>query len=348
MLITRLACCAVFLLAVGCTSSTPQRVVLYCAQDRDFAEVVLGNFTTQTKLEVAPKFDTEADKSVGLFNELAREKDRPRCDVFWNNEILNTIRLQRMGMLEPYDSPAAAAFPAFARASDRTWTAFAARARVLIVNTDLVSEAERPKSLLDLTEPKWKGKVAIAKPLFGTTATQAACLFEVMGSEKAKKFYTDLRANGVQVVPGNKQVAEAVAKGRVAMGLTDTDDAMIELEARRPVALVYTDRDGHPDFPRMGNLYIPNTLMIIKGSPNPEGARKLVDYLLNAEVEKRLAETAGWQIPMNPKVTANLPAAIERPRGAGGTVKPMEPDFSRAADLWDEVQNFLRNEFARD
>lgn len=336
------------LLAIGCQRSAAQRVVLYCAQDREFAERILGDFSRQGGPTVAPKYDTEADKSVGLFNELAREKNRPRCDVFWNNEILNTIRLQRMGLLEPYDSPAAIPYPAFARSADRTWTAFAARARVLIVNTGLVSDAERPKSLLDLTGPKWKGKVAIAKPLFGTTATQAACLFEVIGKERAKAFYAGLHENGVHVVPGNKQVAEAVARGRVPLGLTDTDDAIIELEAGRPVTLVYPDRDGHPEFPRLGTLFIPNTLMLIRGSPNLEGGRKLIDFLLSSEVEKRLAESSSRQIPLNPTVAADLPSVIERPRGGGGTVKPMEPDFSRAADLWDEVQAFLRNEFARD
>ena len=82
---------------------------------------------------------------------------------------------------------------------------------MLIVNTNLVPEADRPKSLLDLTDPKWKGKVAIAKPQFGTTATQAACLFEVLGPDAARAFYRGLKANDVQIVPGNKQAAEAVA-----------------------------------------------------------------------------------------------------------------------------------------
>ena len=86
-------------------------MVLYCAQDREFAESVLAEFTQQTKIDVTPKHDTEADKSVSLYEELIREKDRPRCDVHWNNEILATIRLQKQGLLEPYRSPGASAFP---------------------------------------------------------------------------------------------------------------------------------------------------------------------------------------------------------------------------------------------
>src|SRR5262249_19500090 len=111
----------------GCPKTEP-RLVLYCAQDKEFAEDILNTFTQRTGLAVAPKFDTESTKSVSLYWELVQDKQRPRCDVFWNNEILATIRLQQQGMLEPYDSPAAREYPAAARAGDNTWHAFATRA----------------------------------------------------------------------------------------------------------------------------------------------------------------------------------------------------------------------------
>ena len=93
-------CCAaatVGLTALGGCQDDSKRVVLYCAQDKEFAEGVLGQFRDRTGLEAVPKFDTEADKSVSLVVELENEKERPRCDVFWNNEIVSTIRLRRQG-----------------------------------------------------------------------------------------------------------------------------------------------------------------------------------------------------------------------------------------------------------
>src|SRR5262245_48325351 len=93
----------------GCRSR--RRVVLYCSQDRDFAVPALEQFTRGSGVEVSPKFDSEANKSVGLYEEIVAEGDHPRCDVFWNNEILNTLRLQKQGLLEPYDSPAARPYP---------------------------------------------------------------------------------------------------------------------------------------------------------------------------------------------------------------------------------------------
>jgi iron(III) transport system substrate-binding protein len=327
----------------GCRGEAEKRVVVYCAQDEEFAEGVFHDFQAESGQAIAPKFDTEANKSVSLAAELEREAERPRCDVHWNNEILATIRLARRGVYEPYESPNAAAFPDWTKAKDHTWQAFAARARVLIVNTKLVPEADRPKSLLDLTNPKWKGKLAMAKPQFGTTATQAACLFEVLGPDSAKAFYRGLKANDVRIVPGNKQAAESVSSGDFAIGLTDTDDALEELNAGKPVAIVFPDAAGHPAHPRLGVLYIPNTLAIVKGCPNAVGARRLVDYLLRPETEAKLASGGGFQIPLNPNVRAELPAALVPP----SKVKTMAVDWDRAADLWDESQAFLRDEFAR-
>lgn len=348
MLITRR--CALGLLAglavAGCGKSKP-RVVLYCAQDRDFAVGVLKDFTDETGLDVTPKFDTEANKSVGLFNEIVAEKGRPRCDVFWNNEILNTLRLQQQGLLEPYVSPAAEPYPDWTKGKDGAWQAFAGRTRVLIVNTKLLAEKDHPKSLLDLTQPGYKGKVVMAKPQFGTTATQAACLFEVLGEEKAKEFFTSLKANEVHLAPGNKQVAEWVGRGQTptgkpaAIGTTDTDDALDEVRAGREVAIIFPDSAG-AEGSRLGTLFIPNTLMLIKGAPNPDGARKLIDFLLGPDVEQKLAEGPGAQIPLNPQVRTKLPAAIE----AGRKAKAMQVDWLAAAELWDKSQAFLTKEFA--
>jgi iron(III) transport system substrate-binding protein len=334
------------LIPFGCTGSAP-RIVLYSAQDREFAEAILKDFHEKTGITVTPEFDTESNKSVSLYEKLRQDAKRPRCDVFWNNEILLSILLKRQGMLESYASPAAAAYPASCRAADDTWHAFAARARILIVNTRLVPENERPSSLLDLTDPRWRDRVVMAKPQFGTSATQAACLFEVLGREKAKEYYLKLKENHVQIAPGNKQVAEWVGQGRtpagqpVAVGVTDTDDAMEELDAKHDVVIIFPDR-VKPAEGRMGTLFIPNTLTILKGSPNPEGAKRLVDYLLSAEIEKRLAESNSHQIPLNPEVKAKLPPEIETP----ATAHAMEVDLEKAADLLDEVRGFLIKEFA--
>jgi iron(III) transport system substrate-binding protein len=331
------------LLFSGCRGKP--RVVLYCAQDREFAEAILDDFSREHGIDAVPKFDSEANKSVSLYEEIVAEKGHPRCDVFWNNEILGTIRLQSQELLQPYDSPSASPYPSWAKAKDHTWYAFASRARILIVNTKLVAEKDRPSKLTDLTKPRWRGKLVMAKPQFGTTATHAACLFAALGDERAKAFYRELKSNDIHFAPGNKQVAEWVAQGRTptgqpaAVGMTDTDDAIDEVKAGRAVAIIFPDRDADPASP-WGTLFIPNTLCIPRGCPNLAAARKLVDYLLSADVEKRLAEGPSAQLPLNPQVKAKLPPQIETP----ATVKAMAMDWGKAAEKMDDARAFLTKE----
>jgi len=330
----------ILLLLPGCRRDPSTRVVVYCAHDREFAEDILTAFEKDSGLKVDVRWDTEANKSIQLYEDLIREASNPRCDVHWNNEILATIRLQQKGLLQSYASPLAEPFPPQFKCKENKWTAFAARARVLIVNTEKMKKDDYPKGLWDLTEPRFQGRIAMAKPLFGTTATHAACLFQAWGKGKASDFYRKLNANGVELVAGNKQVAVGVGAGQYAVGITDTDDALAELAQGRPVRMIFPDADAPGDSDR-GVLFIPNTVAMIHNCPNPEGARKLIDYLLSPEVEVKLANSKSGQIPLNPNVKIDAIKHLDELKQA----RPMPVDFAKAADVWQESQEFLMKEF---
>ncbi|MBA2113389.1 putative binding protein component of ABC iron transporter [Planctomycetes bacterium FF15] len=319
------------LTATACRPAAQQEVVVYTALDQEFSESHFDTFHKQTGVEVVAKYDTEANKTVGLTEALLAEKDRPRCDVFWNNEILNTLRLQKAGLLAAYQPKHQDQYPASFRSANGFWFGFAARARILLVNTDLLAEGKRPTSVFDLADEKWKDQGGYAKPMFGTTATHAAVLFAELGEDRAKEFFTQLQSYA-KMLPGNKQVAQAVSRGEIAFGLTDTDDAMVEIQSGRPVTIVYPDQadDG------LGTLFIPNTLAIIQGGPNPEAARQLVDTLLSAEVETTLARGPSAQIPLNTQL--DIPLQVESPK----TIRAMEVDWEASVDQWDNAAEFLR------
>lgn len=324
-------------LTLGCTGKEQPQVVVYAALDREFSEPVLNDFQQQAEVEVLAKYDVESTKTVGLVTALIQEQNRPRCDVFWNNEILHTLRLEKLGLLQPFDFPGSERWPAEFRSARGTWYGMAARARVIIVNTELVKAEDRPRSIKDLAEPRWKDRCGLAKPLFGTTATHAAVLFAAWGDDEAKAFFGKVRDNA-QVLSGNKQVALAVASGQLAWGFTDTDDAIIEKEQGRPVEIIFPDQEDNG----LGVLMIPNTVVLIKGAPHGEPAQQLVRYLYDPanKVEERLATGPSAQFPLHPDVSI-------QPRVAGQQkLKPMQVDFAAAAEKWDSAAEFLKETFA--
>ncbi len=277
----------------GCWARSERELVVYVALDAEFSRPVLDRFQVETGIKVLAKYDVESTKTVGLTNEIIAESDRPRCDVFWNNEILNTLRLAQRGLLMKSAASQRERYPRWVRPDDATWTGFAARARVLLVNTQrLPDSVDWPTRIADLAEPKWHERVGMAKPLFGTTATHATVLWDRWKQEKFRKFFAAVRDNA-RIYSGNKQVALAVSRGVIDWGVTDTDDAIQELDRGMPVTIVFPDQaDGE-----MGTLLIPNTVSVIQGTPRPRLAEKLVDYLLSAKVESDLATCPSAEFP---------------------------------------------------
>jgi iron(III) transport system substrate-binding protein len=271
--------------------------VVYTSVDQAYSEPILKAFQTRTGIEVRPLFDVEASKTVGLANRLVAERARPHADVFWNGEFAQTLLLKERGVLALYDSPEARDIPSAYRDPEHFWTGLAARARVLLVNTDLVPRSERPVSILDLLDPRRPGeRLGVANPLFGTTATHAAALHAALGADPWRAFFQGLQQKGVRVVDGNSVVRDLVASGQLLYGLTDTDDACGAIARGAPVEMILPDQSEGA----MGAFVIPGTVALIAGAPHREEAERLIDYLLSSEVEARLVESGWCQIPVRP------------------------------------------------
>ncbi len=280
----------------GCGPSPQNRtVVIYTSVDQHYAEPILMAFQKKTGIHVRPVFDVEAAKTTGLINRMIAEKDRPLADVFWSGEHIQTILLKEKGLLAPYDSPSAQGIPSRYRDRDRCWTGFAGRARVLIINTDHISVQDAPRSLVDLLDREWPGgKIGMAYPIFGTTATHAAALYARWGPERGRAFFRDLRDRGLRIVDGNSVVRDLVAGGQLIMGLTDTDDACGAKSKGAPVSLVFLDQEEGG----LGTLIIPNTVALIDRAPHPEEAKRFIDYLLSIDVENDLIRSGWCHIPL--------------------------------------------------
>lgn len=324
------------LLLLGCDPApTGPQVVVYTSHDLIFSEPLLKDFERQTGIQVLITGDTEASKTTGLVNRLVQMKDRPECDVFWNNESVRSAMLAKMGLLEPYRPATAEDVPAAWRDPQDRWTGFAARARVILVNTDLMPEAEAPRSILDLTKEKYRGKVAIANPLFGTTATHVAALWSTLGPDKTRAWLNALKANGVRVATGNAAARNMVMDGELPLCLTDTDDANGAFLKGKPVAMIYPDQEG------AGTLVIPNTVMRIRNGPNPEPARKLIDWLASRELEARLAKIESAQMPLRPGIDPYSP------RFDLSRIKTMAVDWQQVGDALPDSTKFVQETFLR-
>ena len=166
----------------------------------------------------------------------------------------------------------------------------------------------------------------MAKPETGTTAAHAAALY-TLDEEKADEYFDKLIDNVVWLT-GNAHCMRDVASGRFAFGWTDTDDFNVALIQGRPVAMVYPDRK--PD--QVGVMYIPNSLVLIKGAKNPGNGKRLIDWLLRPEIEAELAKSATAQIPVRSGVPA--PPHVRSPKDVG-KIMPLDwVAIGKGYDKW--------------
>lgn len=275
----------------GCSPSAPE-VVVYTSVDEIFAREIFAAFESETGVRVKAVYDAEAAKALGLVHRIVAEAARPQADVFWNGEAARTALLASKGLLEPYRPPTAEDIGPEWRAADGAWTGFAARARVIVYNTKTVSDP--PRTVDALAHPRWNGRVALANPMYGTSAAHVLALAQTRGEEQTLGWIQALRACEARWVGGNSHVRDLVANGTCDVGLTDTDDVWVGKERGDPIEMVFPEP----------TLVVPNTVALVRGAPHPDAARRFIDFLLRPDTEARLARSRSRQMPVRPGVAA--------------------------------------------
>jgi len=293
-------------------------LVVYCSHDMEYSDAVIKNFTEKTGIPVIPKYDTESTKSLGLVQLIVSEAANPRCDVFWNNEMLGMMDLKSKGLLESYKGPGYDRMPDKFKDVDGCWTGFGARMRIVIVNTEKCGDIDEAAAAARF-EADDLSRVAVAKPLYGTTLTHYSCLWRELGADGLKKLHQERIDRKINILNGNGAVKNAVADGVCDIGWTDTDDFFVAKNAGKPVKM----------FPaRLGDgstVCIPNTVGIIKGTKRMDKAKAFVEFILSEESEIALAKSDAKQIPLGPVADENsIPEDVRALRQFAAQGAPLE------------------------
>lgn len=259
------------------------RVVVYCAQDQVHAEPLFERFRKKSGITVNAIYDSEAVKTVGLANRLLAEKARPRCDLWWANEPLRTRQLVEKGAL----------------ASQGRVESFGLRRRVLVVREDAT---RYPRSIQDLTNSEWKGRISLALPLFGTTATHFLALRQSLGEAAWKDWCRALAENRPFLEDGNSQVVQRVFRGEAVVGLTDSDDFRVAARNRQPLRVIPRDP---------WTLDLPNTLALVKPAVVSGAAEQLMAFLVSHEARTLLVESGALDPDESPETRSSVGLKVD-------------------------------------
>ena len=313
------------------SNPTAETVVIYCSVDTAFAEPILADFEKRTRIRVHRQFDTEAGKTTGLVNKLLAERANPRADVWWSSEIYGTLQLAAADILTPYRPATADDIPGIYRDKNNFWTAFGLRGRVIAYDPRRVKPDEIPRRWADLTDPKYKGRITMADPRFGTTRGHMATFYVLWGKDALTRFYEDLRKNDYRRADGNAHAVLLLSRGVVDFACTDTDDVIVAQERGDSVAMCYPDLDSpNGEVAVHGTLWIPCSVAMVKGARHEAAAKKLIDYIASADLERRLAASDSRNVPVRESLISEL--LVGKPQSSG-TDKPFSALFENPIDL---------------
>ncbi len=277
-----------------------KEIVLYLGGGEYMIKPLTDAFTKETGIAVKVRTGSATE----LANQVGEEKSNPQADVFWANDA-GTMEVLRMNnLLVPNQSPTLEKVPKDLKAEDGSWVAVTLRARVIMYNTNLVKDkSQLPKSVFDLTDPKWKGKIAMGKSTSEYTIGNVTALRMLVGEEKTTTFLQALMKNEPTYLRSDSMVRQAVGRGEFALGWVNHYYYFWEKADGSAVDAVWPDQ-GPTEIGSPVNI---RGIGIVQGRPNYELARQFVEYLLRPEIQKEIAER-NWEIPSIPGVPS--PAGV--------------------------------------
>lgn len=278
---------------VQARAQTPGELIIYSGRREPLIMPVIDLFKKASGVNVTVK----SGEDQALAQLVLQEQPNPIGDVYLtvDSGLLEYLRLK--AVLQTYSSDATRKIPERFRAADGSWVGASGRGRAMMYNTNQVKPDDLPKSVFDIVNPKWKGKVGLDSLRKESTLAWITSVRLVKGEKFTAEFVRKLKENQAVFLDGGPEVRKAVGRGQVVLGLLNHYHYNLELAAKAPVGVHYPDQ-GRDD---IGILVNAAGAAIVKGAKHVKESRAFVDYLVSAEAQKVFAEL-NFEWPLLPGV----------------------------------------------
>ena len=287
---------------MGVAQVNASELVIYSGRSDKFVKPVVAAFTEKTGIKVV----LHTGSSTALLNKLKLEAARTSADLYISNDAGNLQKGSDLSLFLPIDEKSVAVIPKEYRAADNSWVGLSARARVLVVNTNDKS-VENVKSIFDLADPKFKGKLAITHSSNESYIAGATVYLRAKDEQAVKQWFSGMKGN-VQGSVFNKhsKIVKAVARGRKSIGLVNHYYIYRHLakNPKSPIKIVLPDQGENG----MGVAWNVAGAAIVKHSKNQSQANLFINFMVS-EVGQKLFAEVNREYPTRPGVPAaeNVP-----------------------------------------
>ncbi|MCB1256147.1 MAG: extracellular solute-binding protein [Microthrixaceae bacterium] len=297
---------AVVVVASGCSSGSKgagsdgtksKSLVVYSGQHEDLTQALAAAFEKESGITL----EVRSGDDAGLVNQIIEEGDRSKADVVLTEEPGPIAQLDAAGLLAKVDSSTLAKVDSRFSPKSGNWLAWAARVRVMLYNPNLISEDELPKSVLELSDPEWKGRFAYAPS--GAFVTTVNYLIDSIGEDKTLEWLKGIKANGVNEQKNGK-VRDSVEAGQHEFGLANHYYWYI-LAREKGGEDALQSRVHYVDGKDAGGLVLASGAGVLKSSKNQETAQQFMAWLADRDGGQQIVAKDTPQYPTVDGVTSS-------------------------------------------
>jgi iron(III) transport system substrate-binding protein len=306
------------------------KLVVYSGREEELVEPLFEKFEQRTGVDVEVRFGDSDELAATI----AEEGGNSPADVFFAQDPGSLGAVEEEDVLAELPDGILERVPERFRDPEGHWVGTSGRARVVAYNTDELSEAELPDSILDYTDPKWKGKIGLP-PTNASFQAFVSAMVLTLGEERTRQWLEGIKANDPKLYEKNTPVVEAVAAGEIEVGFVNH-------------YYLYLVKEEQPDAP-VANDFLPGDdpgalvsvagAGILESAEHEDAARRFVEFLLSDEGQRFYvdeAEEAEYPLIEGIEPKAGLPP-LEQLQGPQIELDELGPQLEKTLELLNEV-----------
>ncbi len=291
---------AVAVAVAGCASSSasaPGSIVLYNGQHPQLTDALVAAFEKQTGIKVSVR----TNDGVVLADQILQEGHASPADVYLTENSPELVTLDQHGLLAKTPASTLRQVPRSDEPASGDWAPIALRISALAYNPSRISKSSLPPSILDLAQPDWKGKVAIA-PTDSDFPPLVGAVIASYGTKAAEDWLAGLKRNA-QIFQTDEAVVAAVNRGDVATGVIN-HYYWYRLRLELGSGAIHSSVYYFPNH-NVGSIENISGVAVLASSKHPQEANEFARFLVSRAGQEILAHGYDFEYPARPGVAPN-------------------------------------------
>ena len=268
---------SLFVIVATFDATDAKELVVYSGRSKSLVQPIIKRFEKETGIKVNVRYGDTAQLAVALLEEGSRSP----ADVFWAQDAGALGALSKQGLFQKLPDSILSKVPEGFLNTAGTWIATSGRARVLAYAPERVKPEALPKSIVDLTAPRWKGRIGWA-PQNASFQAFVTAMRVLEGESKTEEWLRGMKANDTKSYPKNTPIIQALADGEIDLGLPNHYYLMRFKKSDSKFPVEQTSfASGDP-----GNLMNVAGIGILTSSRHAAAVTAFVQFLLSAKAQQ--------------------------------------------------------------